>query len=184
MYIPSRSLYIQSLSIFPFQFQIKTSSSTLLLLSTMISTSFHQSPLPIPANIFFSSENSKLSPSCVRFRQSSFSSVAATICSCVASCLSVSSTSFYEVLGIPIGAKIGEIKTAYRRLARVCHPDESYADEFMKVHAAFMKVHAAYCTLSDPGKRADYDGHLFPRRQRSNLYSANTCRNWETDQCW
>ncbi|MCD9642998.1 hypothetical protein HAX54_030096 [Datura stramonium] len=155
----------------------------------MISTSshpFHQSPLPPPANTFSSGENSMLAPSCVRFRKSGSFSVAATSCASVASRapVSVSPASFYEILGIPIGATIEEIKAAYRGLARVFHPDVAAIDQKDLYADEFMKIHAAYCTLSDPDKRADYDRHLFPRRRSINLYSGHTCRNWETDQCW
>ncbi|CAI9296439.1 unnamed protein product [Lactuca saligna] len=97
-------------------------------------------------------------------------------------------SSLYEVLGIQIGADTVEIKAAYRRLARVLHPDvrdhDSSADEFMKVHSA-------YATLSDPGKRADYDRSLFGRQKvtvRSSSSAAEftgySGRRWETDQCW
>ncbi|GAA0154600.1 hypothetical protein Leryth_012983 [Lithospermum erythrorhizon] len=100
------------------------------------------------------------------------------------------SSSFYEVLGIPMGASLEEIKTAYRKLARVCHPDvapkDSPADEFLRIQAA-------YSTLSDPEKRADYDhrvlrsGRRFttlrttPNGGQGPVYSR---RKWETDQCW
>ncbi|GMI66070.1 hypothetical protein HRI_000276300 [Hibiscus trionum] len=97
-------------------------------------------------------------------------------------------TSLYEVLGISVGASSQEIKAAYRRLARICHPDvaaihrkDSSADEFMKIHAA-------YSTLSDPEKRAVYDRKLTWRFQRpltsASSFSYYTGRSWETDQCW
>ncbi|GLT82643.1 hypothetical protein SLE2022_010020 [Rubroshorea leprosula] len=100
-----------------------------------------------------------------------------------------SCTSLYEVLGIPVGASNQEIKTAYRRLARVCHPDvaaigrkDSSADEFMKIHAA-------YSTLSDPEKRAVYDSKLLwrprkPLTSASSRFSGYRGRSWESDQCW
>ncbi|XP_060192358.1 chaperone protein dnaJ 11, chloroplastic-like [Lycium barbarum] len=161
---------------------------TTLIISTMISTSFRQSPLPMAANKFPSGENPLLSsPSCVRFRQqSSSSSIAATSCASVARCvpLSASPASFYEILGIPMGATMEEIKAAYRRLARVCHPDVAAIDHKEDYAEEFMKIHDAYYTLSDPDKRADYDRLLFRRRRSGNLYSGYTCRNWETDQCW
>lgn len=94
------------------------------------------------------------------------------------------SSSLYEVLGIQIGADTVEVKAAYRRLARVLHPDvrsdhDSSADEFMKVHSA-------YATLSDPGKRADYDRSLFGRQKMKMSSSpvGYSGRRWETDQCW
>ncbi|KAJ0678081.1 putative DnaJ domain, Chaperone J-domain superfamily [Helianthus annuus] len=93
-------------------------------------------------------------------------------------------SSLYEVLGIQIGADTMEIKSAYRRLARVVHPDvgnmDSSTDEFIKVHSA-------YATLSDPGKRADYDRSLFVRQEvagRSSSSAGYSGRRWETDQCW
>ncbi|KAI3518067.1 hypothetical protein L1887_06439 [Cichorium endivia] len=92
-------------------------------------------------------------------------------------------SSLYEVLGVRIGAEAKEVKAAYRRLARVLHPDvgrsESSADEFMKVHSA-------YTTLADPAKRADYDRTLVQRRAGgSSLMSfagGYQSRRWETDQ--
>ncbi|KAJ9542371.1 hypothetical protein OSB04_028877 [Centaurea solstitialis] len=95
-------------------------------------------------------------------------------------------SSLYEVLGIRIGADAKEVKAAYRRLARVLHPDvvgngDSSADEFMKVHCA-------YATLTDPEKRADYDRSLVQRRAgvSSAVRSGGGYRSqrWETDQCW
>ncbi|KAK1419734.1 hypothetical protein QVD17_29025 [Tagetes erecta] len=93
-------------------------------------------------------------------------------------------SSLYEVLGIQTGADTVEIKAAYRKLARVLHPDvgnlDSSADEFIKLHSA-------YVTLSDPGKRADYDRSLFVRPNvavRSSSSVGYSGRRWETDQCW
>ncbi|KAI3745926.1 hypothetical protein L6452_08338 [Arctium lappa] len=95
------------------------------------------------------------------------------------------SSSLYDVLGIQMGADIREVKSAYRRLARVLHPDvgsrESSADEFMKVHSA-------YTTLADPERRADYDRSLLQRPKGccSPIRSGGGYRGrrWETDQCW
>lgn len=110
----------------------------------------------------------------------------------------------YDVLGLPAGATADEIKSAYRRLARSCHPDAGAAAE------EFMRVHAAYSTLSDPDKRADYDRRML-RPLRRSLTSPRVAaggtsghghghghayagagaslsglrrRTWETDQCW
>ncbi|KAI3460407.1 hypothetical protein Pfo_017070 [Paulownia fortunei] len=87
--------------------------------------------------------------------------------------------SLYEVLGVQTGATCQEIKSAYRKLARVLHPDvaSNAADEFMQVHAA-------YATLSDPEKRAVYDSSLFRQRRRAGGSSGSSRRTWETDQCW
>ncbi|KAK9287118.1 hypothetical protein L1049_015529 [Liquidambar formosana] len=113
-----------------------------------------------------------------------------------------SSSSLYEVLGIPMSATGHEIKAAYRRLARVCHPDVAAMNRKETSANEFMKIHAAYSTLSDPNKRANYDQDLFRRRRPFGSVSTSPatmnsdsfsfvsgfsgygCRNWETDQCW
>ncbi|PQQ03261.1 chaperone protein dnaJ 11 chloroplastic [Prunus yedoensis var. nudiflora] len=97
-------------------------------------------------------------------------------------------TSLYEILGIPAVATCQEIKSAYRRLARVCHPDVAASEGKDTSADRFMKIYAAYSTLSDPEKRADYD-RKFMRRIRplstaSGYSGYYTRRNWETDQCW
>ncbi|XVE82481.1 hypothetical protein DITRI_Ditri16bG0008300 [Diplodiscus trichospermus] len=96
--------------------------------------------------------------------------------------------SLYEVLGISVGASNQEIKAAYRRLARVCHPDVAAIDRKDSSADEFMKIHAAYITLSDPEKRAVYDNKLLWGRQRpltsTSRFSGYTGRRWETDQCW
>lgn len=97
-------------------------------------------------------------------------------------------SSFYEILGISTGASCQEIKTAYRRLARTCHPDAVLATNRKDSSAGeFMRIHAAYSTLSDPEKRADYDRKLLPRYRplTATAFSPGyRRRNWETDQCW
>ncbi|KAB1199456.1 Chaperone protein dnaJ 11, chloroplastic [Morella rubra] len=97
-------------------------------------------------------------------------------------------TSLYEILGIPTGATGQEIKAAYRRLARTCHPDVVAATDRKNSSAGeFIRIHSAYSTLSDPEKRADYDRQLFGRYRpltAASRFSGYTRRNWETDQCW
>ncbi|CAA3012680.1 chaperone protein dnaJ 11, chloroplastic-like [Olea europaea var. sylvestris] len=104
---------------------------------------------------------------------------------------SVSQTaSLYELLGLQINASGHEIKTAYRRLARIMHPDvaSNVGENEMSAADQFMRLHAAYATLSDPEKRANYDQALSRRRPTvsARMCAGYTCgnRNWETDQCW
>ena len=62
---------------------------------------------------------------------------------------------YYIVLGLRPGASEGEIKRAYRRLARRYHPDINPGD-----HAAemlFRRIVEAYETLIDPQRRRQYD---------------------------
>ncbi|XP_022876067.1 chaperone protein dnaJ 11, chloroplastic-like [Olea europaea var. sylvestris] len=132
------------------------------------------------------------SPPChVGFRcQLPISATSAT----VSSSSNVSQTaSLYDFLGIQMGASGQEIKTAYRRLARILHPDVALhlGDDDTSAADQFMRVHAAYATLSDPQKRANYDLALSRRRMGSWPPSASgfarytaRSRNWETDQCW
>ncbi|PON70713.1 Terminal organelle assembly protein [Parasponia andersonii] len=99
-----------------------------------------------------------------------------------------STSSLYEVLGIRMGATCQEIKTAYRRLARVVHPDVAVANGQRGGQASadeFMKIHEAYSTLSDPDRRADYDRRLFGQQWAATSgFSGGRPRTWETDQCW
>lgn len=99
------------------------------------------------------------------------------------------SATLYDILGIRATASGEEIRAAYRRLARVCHPDVAPVERKESSAGEFMKIHAAYCTLSDPEKRDSYDRSLFRRQQRpvkttSSGASGYGGRNWETDQCW
>jgi len=107
-----------------------------------------------------------------------------------------STVSLYEVLGIPMSASCHEIKAAYRRLARMCHPDVVAFNQKETSANEFIKIHAAYSTLSDPDKRASYDREIYRYRPRPYAsssaamatamsgFSGYASRNWETDQCW
>ncbi|XP_050234194.1 chaperone protein dnaJ 11, chloroplastic-like [Mercurialis annua] len=103
-----------------------------------------------------------------------------------------SAASLYEVLGIAASASRHEIKAAYRKLARSCHPDAVSMNQKEMSANEFIKIHAAYSTLSDPNKRANYDTDLFRHRlsfKSSSMVAAasgfgSRNRNWETDQCW
>src|SRR5438045_6812755 len=65
---------------------------------------------------------------------------------------------YYEVLGVPRAADEGEVKRAFRRLARELHPDVSEAPD---AEERFREVVEAYEVLSNSERRALYDrlGH-------------------------
>ena len=58
---------------------------------------------------------------------------------------------YYELLGVTEQATADEIKRAYRKLASQHHPDKG-GDK-----VKFQEIQSAYDTLSDPGKRQQYD---------------------------
>lgn len=61
----------------------------------------------------------------------------------------------YIVLGVERGAPTGDIKKAYRRLARRLHPDINPGDR--EAETRFRQVLDAYETLIDPDRRRRYD---------------------------
>ncbi|CAJ1960236.1 unnamed protein product [Sphenostylis stenocarpa] len=109
--------------------------------------------------------------------------------------------SLYEVLRVEPDASPTEIKSAYRSLAKLYHPD-AVVRRSPDISGAgevgdgdFIQIRSAYETLSDPSARAMYDLTLtaahggrnrrFPiplsRNHSSTFYAT---RRWETDQCW
>jgi len=62
---------------------------------------------------------------------------------------------YYDVLGVPRNADEKTIKSAYRHLARECHPDVNPGDP--QAEERFKYLNEAYTVLSDGDKRAAYD---------------------------
>ncbi len=69
--------------------------------------------------------------------------------------MAASNRDLYEVLGVSRSASSGDIKKAYRALARSFHPDKNPGDA--RAAERFKEVAAAYETLSDDEKRKNYD---------------------------
>ena len=61
----------------------------------------------------------------------------------------------YVALGLGRGASLGEIRRAYRRLARRYHPEVNPGNE--EAQLLFRRIVEAYETLSHPDKRRAYD---------------------------
>ena len=62
---------------------------------------------------------------------------------------------YYATLGVPKTATPEEIKRAYRKIARKCHPDLNPGDK--DAEAKFKDLNEANEVLSDPAKREKYD---------------------------
>jgi curved DNA-binding protein CbpA len=69
----------------------------------------------------------------------------------------------YAELGVQEAASPAEIRTAYRRLVLLYHPDRS-GDK--TTTERFVRISQAYRTLSDAGLRTEYDAGLKYRRDR------------------
>ncbi len=72
---------------------------------------------------------------------------------------------YYEVLGVPKDATEDDIKKAYRKKAKECHPDLNPDDH--QAEDRFKEINEANEVLSDAKKRAQYDrfGHDGPNMQ-------------------
>ena len=67
-------------------------------------------------------------------------------------------TNYYKVLGIKRSASRSEVKSAYRKLARLRHPDVNGGSE--KAAREFALLSRAYRVLIDPQERAYHDEQL------------------------
>jgi len=64
---------------------------------------------------------------------------------------------FYDVLGVSSDADDTEIKKAYRKLSLLHHPDRNQDSDTTE---KFQEINEAFDTLSDPGKKNEYDMQL------------------------
>lgn len=82
-------------------------------------------------------------------------------------------TDYYKILGVHRSASRAEIKSAYRKLARLRHPDVNRDSEAAAKEFALLSK--AYHTLSDPHERAYYDEELSSRASSTSsiLHSNN-----------
>ncbi len=85
---------------------------------------------------------------------------------------------YYNTLGIQTDASPDDIKRAFRKIARECHPDVTGNDPVAS--ARFKVARTAYETLSDPDKRKRYDqkgqGRAGPKGSFFDAFYKNTGR--------
>ncbi|CAB4054323.1 unnamed protein product [Lepeophtheirus salmonis] len=62
---------------------------------------------------------------------------------------------FYFILNVEKHASPSDIKNAYKKLARIYHPDKNVNDE--EAVKKFQQISKVYAILSDPSKRKMYD---------------------------
>lgn len=63
---------------------------------------------------------------------------------------------YYGVLGIPEGASEKQIRSVYRKLSPIYHPDTTALDK-KYAEERFKEIGEAHSILTDPRKRAEYD---------------------------
>lgn len=83
---------------------------------------------------------------------------------------------YYQILGVQRTATPDEIKQAFRKLARIHHPD--VAKNKAAGEAKFKEINEAYEVLSDPEKRRRYD-ELGENWQQGAAGTAQTGAGWE-----
>ena len=86
------------------------------------------------------------------------------------------SKDYYKILGISEACTTEEIKSAYRRLARIWHPD--VAGNSAEAVNKFKEIAEAYEILSDKTKKAEYD----TIKRFYNYSSANTSGKYRTQE--
>lgn len=82
-------------------------------------------------------------------------------------------TTYYDFLGVRPEASAREIKSAFRKKAKVFHPDTARSDD-----RSMRFLLEAYRTLSDPQRRREYDRKLRRYRARSGDFPAFEYRSW------
>jgi curved DNA-binding protein CbpA len=97
-------------------------------------------------------------------------------------------TNYYKVLGIRQSASKSEVKSAYRKLARLRHPDVNGGSE--RAAREFALLSKAYRVLIDPQERAYYDQQLIAQSDsgysilHSNNPHAQRARNFAVQARW
>ncbi|MCF6365494.1 MAG: DnaJ domain-containing protein [Bacteroidales bacterium] len=88
---------------------------------------------------------------------------------------------YYKVLGVKNNAEEDEIKKAYRKLAKLWHPDKN--PENKKAEDRFKQISEAYDVLSDAVKRKKFDDFINVRNTNYSYRTASdfTQKEYETE---
>jgi curved DNA-binding protein CbpA len=78
---------------------------------------------------------------------------------------------YYEILGLTNQASLSEIKIAFRKLAKLYHPDKNPNGV-----EHFTKILKAYEVLSDPTLKASYDYKITYHQHQSITYTKTTAK--------
>jgi len=86
---------------------------------------------------------------------------------------------YYKILGVIRTASQDDIKKAYRGLVKKFHPDSNPGDKKAEEH--FKKINEAYNTLSDDGRKAEYDKKILGAGTPNDAFGTNKDSNVRAD---
>ncbi|MBA3663401.1 MAG: J domain-containing protein [Bacteroidetes bacterium] len=86
-------------------------------------------------------------------------------------------TNYYDILGIKPSATAIEIKTAFRSLAKLFHPDKNPDGQ-----EEFKKILRAYETLSNPSRKSSYDLRLKFHYESLKNNQQHKTKNWTFEE--
>lgn len=77
---------------------------------------------------------------------------------------------YYSLLGVSETAKPNQIREAYIKMAKDCHPDSAKTpEETERLNERFILVNKAYKILRDETKRKEYDAYLRKKRLEAKI---------------
>ncbi|MCW3078226.1 MAG: chaperone protein DnaJ [Bacteroidetes bacterium] len=84
---------------------------------------------------------------------------------------------YYDILGLQQEATPSEIKTAFRSLAKLYHPDKNPNGQEL-----FKKILRAYETLSNPARKSSYDIKLKYHQNSAQTLNHAKSKHWSFDE--